>query len=117
MTYITNLVALRRRSIRRGIWFRILNKFERAQVDLTVRIVKKVRSSGLAKVLNLIVEKLSDALESRVSKMVKLRGRSLAQEVSKVALDWGYKSAKNWASDLNFARFLAIMNLNGHPPC
>lgn len=112
MNYIPKLVALKKRSLRRGIWHKVLNNLERAQINLTVRIVKKVRSSFLTEVLDLIINKLYAALQSKVLMMVKSVGFPLALKLSEIAQSWGHTSAKTWAEDPKFARFLAVMNLN-----
>lgn len=112
MSYFSTLTALKTRSMRRGIWYRVLNRLERAQVDLTVKVVKKVRSPFLARVLDVIIGKLSDALQSRVSKIVKSIGFTQTLKLSRIAQSWGNKSARIWAQDSRFARFLAIMDLN-----
>ena len=112
MNYVPKLVALRKRSVRRGIWHKVLNRLERAQINLTVKIVKRVRSSFLTKVLDLIINKLSVALQSKVLMMVESVGFPLASKLSKIAQSWGHKSAKTWNKDSKFARFLTVMNFN-----
>jgi hypothetical protein len=116
LNYCSELVALKRRSLRRGIWFRVLNGLERAQVDLTVRVVERVRSSVLARVLASIINKLSQALESRVSASIKTVGFPSALRLSRIAQSWGYESAEEWIGDSKFARFLAILHLNSGSP-
>ena len=112
MSYRARLLALKKRCLRRGIWFRVLNRLERAQVDLTFRIVTTVRSALLARVLNMISCKLSSALQSRVLSAIKKVGIPLTHKISLIAKGWGHKSAETWAGEMKFARFLAIMNLN-----
>jgi hypothetical protein len=112
MNYCLRLVELKRRSVRRGIWHRVLSELERAQVDLTVRLVKVVRSPLLAMVLDRLVNKLSSALESKVSSLVRSVGFPVALRLSRIAQSWGYEAAQTWGEDSKFARFLAIMNLN-----
>jgi len=112
LNYRFRLLELKKRSLRRGIWFRVLNRLERAQVDLTVRVVETVRSSLLARILNSIMDKLSQALESRVSTLIKSAGFPTALRLSRIARSWGYESAEEWVGDSEFARFLAILHLN-----
>ena len=116
MNYCAELVALKRRSLRRGIWFRVLNGLERAQVDVTVKVVERVRSSVLARVLASIINKLSQALESRVSALIKSVGYPSALRLSRIAQSWGLESAEAWVSDSEFARFLAVLHLNNVYP-
>jgi hypothetical protein len=62
-----------------------------------------------------ITRKLEGHLESRFVRAIREIGFSLALKLSLFAQKWGNKAAKEWASDLGFARYLAVMKLNGHP--
>jgi len=102
------LMRLKRRSMRRGIWYKILSSLERAQVDLTVRTVKKVRSPLLHQVLDRIVGKLCSALQSKVLLKIESVGVPLALKLSLLAQRWENKSAEAWSQDVTFARFSSI---------
>ncbi len=106
------LVNLKSRALRSGAWFTALRRVERALVDCSIRIVDEVRSTVLAKVLLSIVKKLEDASESRVSRAIRAVGFPCAQKLSLLAQKWGNKCAQDWAFDLSFARFIAIMHIN-----
>ena len=106
------LTKIRTKAIRRGIWFRALTKAERAQIELTMRIVKKIRSFFLAKVLGAIVGKLLDAMESKVARVMREVGRGLAEKLSQIAQNWGNKSANQWTKDPSFIQYLAITYIN-----
>ena len=51
-------------ALRRGVWFRTLNRVERGIIDLTVRYVDNIKSAKLAKVVTAIIEKLQLAMEN-----------------------------------------------------
>jgi len=51
------LEALRRRALRSKAWFR-LERVERAVVELTIKVVERVRSSTLARMILGIADKL-----------------------------------------------------------
>jgi hypothetical protein len=107
------LVKLKLKAVRGGVWFRALSRIDRALVDLTIKVVHGVRSFTLAGIVFSIVEKLEDALENRFFlNALKEVGFSYARKLSLFAQKWGNVSARNWAFDLSFARFLAIMHLN-----
>ena len=106
------LAKLRVRALRRGVWFKVLTRAERAQMELTMRIVKNIRSHFLAKVVANIVEKLLVAMESRIVRLMREVGQPLARNLSVAAQKWGNKSAKNWSQDLGFVKYLTIMHLN-----
>jgi hypothetical protein len=99
-------------ALRRGVWFKALSRIERGVLDLTIKCVDHVRSAKLLEVLIAIVEKLEQATESMVDRLMRVVGIPLSQKVSGLAVSWGNVSAKSWASDLSFAVFLAVMNKN-----
>ena len=112
MNYRSKLVELKMRSMRRRIWYKVLNVLERVQVDLTIRMLERVRSPFLAKVLDSIIEKLSVAMQSKVSALIQGFGFPRALKLSRIAQSWGHTTAKTWTGNLEFARFLAITHLN-----
>jgi hypothetical protein len=106
------LAKIRAKAMRRGLWFRVLSRGERAQMELTMRIVKRIRSFFLAKVLTRIVEKLLKAMESKVARLTREVGSALAQKLSGIAQNWGNRSALDWSDDPGFKRYLAVMYIN-----
>lgn len=108
----SELVRLRVKARRRGVWFRVLNRVERGLVDLSIRVVEKVRSRVLARSLTCVVKKLVDAMESEVTRLMKAVGLQLAQKLSEIAQSWGNKAARLWAVDLGFIQYLAVMQKN-----
>jgi hypothetical protein len=108
------LTQAKKLALRRGVWFKTLNRIERAIIDLTVQCVDSIKSGKLAKMLTAIIDKLQSAMESIVDRLVKTIGVPLAEKISCVAAGWGNVSAKSWASDLSFAAFLAIMHTSNN---
>ena len=108
----SELVRIRARAMRRGVWFRVLTRAERGQMELTMRVVKRIRSFFLARVVTSIVEKLLDAMESRVSRLMREVGPALAHKLSGIAQKWGNGSAERWPRDSGFVQYLTIMHLN-----
>jgi len=106
------LLKLKWKAIRCNVWFRALSRIDRALIDSVIKVVNEVRSFTLAKILLSVVEKLEDALENRFLNALKEIGFPLARKLSLSAQKWGNKSARNWAFDLSFARFLAMMYIN-----
>jgi len=106
------LRKLKLKAIRRGVWFRVLSRVDRALVDLTMKVVDGVHSFRLAEALFSVVKKLEDALESRVSRALKEVGFPLARKLGLFAQKWGNKFARGWVCDKGFARFLAVMHIN-----
>ncbi|MFQ5836398.1 MAG: hypothetical protein ACE5HG_00925 [Candidatus Bathyarchaeia archaeon] len=106
------LAEIRTKAIRRGVWFKALTRAERAQMELTMRVVKRIRSLLLTRVLGSIIEKLLDAMESKVARLMREVGRGLAQKLSRIAQSWGNKSAGHWEADPDFTQYLTITYMN-----
>jgi len=107
------LVKLKIKAMRAGVWFRALPRIDRVLVDLTIKVAENIHSVSLAKSILTVVGKLEGLLESKVLKSLRLVGRPLAKKTSLTAQNWGNVSAKNWATDFSFAFFLAVIHTNG----
>ena len=101
------IVGVRTRALRRGLWFRVLDRVERGLVDLTIRWVDRVKSGRLAQVLVRILEKLVLAMEDRMVRVLE-RGRVLALRASGLAVLWGDEVAFGWRFDAGFQRVLGL---------
>lgn len=107
------LVMMRVKALRSGVWFKALSAVERSMVNLSIRVVEKdVKSSLLARLMAGIIDKLKEATESRFLHMVLEIGLPLARKFSRIAQGWGNKSASQWTDDLGFMRFLTIVSTN-----
>jgi hypothetical protein len=110
----TQLIKLKMKAMRAGVWFRALRRIDRVLIDLTIKVARCVRSSILANSILSITRKLEGLLESRFVRAIREIGFSLARKLSLFAQKWGNKVAKEWENDFGFARYLAVMKLNGH---
>lgn len=106
------LANMRAKAIRRGVWFRVLSRAERACMALTMRVVDTVRSHLLARVLTSITGKLLDAMRSRVVRLMEEIGCPFARKLSRIAQNWGSVSAVRWAKDPSFIQYLTVMYMN-----
>jgi hypothetical protein len=105
---VERLTKAKKTALRRGIWFRTLNRLERGIIDLTVRYVENIKSTKLAKIVTAIIEKLHLAMESTLDKAVRSVGLFLARKISEIAVSWGNLLASKWVDDLSFAKFLTL---------
>jgi len=112
MISANQLVNLKHKALRKKAWFTVLDREERILVDLVIRCVKKVRSLLLVRILKGVISKLEDALKSKIVRFVDSVGLFLAGKIADIAVSWGNMQAKDWASDVKFARYLAITKLN-----
>jgi hypothetical protein len=110
---ITNLMKLRVKAMRSGVWFRALNRIDRVLFNLTIKVTNgNIRSSSLLSRLLTVTTKLEGLLESKLSRATKEIGFPLACKLSLLAQKWGNKLAQTWPQDMEFARYLAVMKLN-----
>ena len=109
------LIKLRLKAIRAGVWFRALPRIDRVLVDLTIKVADNIRSPHLARCILAITGKLEAIMESKLSRAIREIGLPIAQKLSLFAQKWGNKTAEKWANDKNFACYWAAMKLNGHP--
>jgi hypothetical protein len=108
----TQLIKLRLKAMRAGVWFRALPRIDRVLVDLTIRVASSIRSATLAKNILAVTRKLEGLLESRILRAFRGVALKLAQKLSLIAQKWGNTSARHWASTVSFVNFLAVMHIN-----
>ncbi len=112
-----NLVKLRLKAMRSGVWYRALNRIDRVLVDLTIKVAKtSIKSNSLVNQLLSVTAKIENLLENKLSRAAREYGLPQASKLSGIAQNWGNKHAHSWSSDFGFAKFLAALNLNlNHP--
>ena len=106
------IVKVKTRALRRGVWYRVLTRVERACVDLVIKVVERVRSRLLIGVLSSILRKLDAAMESQIWRLMRELGGKLASKMSQIAQNWGNKSAVQWTKDVGFVQYLTITHMN-----
>lgn len=109
-----DLLHMKKKSLRNGVWFKALSKIERGIIDLTVRYVERIRSHLLIDVLQRILKKLSEAVNHPFVWRVEQIGRPLAKCASEVALSWNVKQAVSWKDDVSYIRCLGLNYLSSH---
>jgi hypothetical protein len=107
------LLKLKLKAIRAGVWFRALPRIDRVLVDLTIKVAQSIRSPFLASSILSVARKLEGLLESKFARAIREVGFPLACKLSILARGWGNRNAWAWAGDETFARYLAVMKLNG----
>jgi hypothetical protein len=105
------LNGLRCRAMRAGVWFKALDTLERGIMTLTPKVVRRVKSPRLARILMEIVKKIRDAIEGGLARSLS-RAISRSIRIAYLAVSWGYNGAAHWAWDDGFIRYLTILDLN-----
>jgi hypothetical protein len=95
---------------------------QRMYLNLVIKLVDKVASMLLAKLLAPIILKLLRAMKGSSKLMIEVlgkvkywmmtKGQEKAQEISQIAQKWGNKTAHKWAKEIRFIRYLTIMNMS-----
>ena len=106
------MLKVKTKALRRGVWFRALAKTERACMDLAIIVVERVRSGLLQKVLFSLMKKLEESMENQVQRLMREVGCGMAKKLSEIAQKWGNKSAHNWMRNPGFIRYLVIVEMN-----
>ena len=112
----SQLAKLRLKAKSGGVWFKALQRIDRALVNLVIKVADSVRSPLLARCILAITGKLENALENKLNPAIMLVGLLIAHKLSALAQKWGNRSAEKWANDTNFASYWAVMKLNATLP-
>jgi len=103
---------MRGKALRRGVWFKSLDRVERGIFSLTAQVVERVESVILGVELVKMLKKLRDALKSEFVRHMEKFGFGRVRELSRLAVKWGNLVAKGWAHDMSLVRYLSMMDLN-----
>ena len=106
------LEGVRRKALRRKVWYSALDRVERGILSLTSQVVDRVESRVLGVMLVKIIAKLKEALKSPFVKHVESYGLAKAQGLVEQALGFGCEAARGWLQDKGFARYLAFIDFN-----
>ena len=106
------LAGVRRKALRRKVWYSALDRVERGILTLTSRVVDSVESRVLGVELVKILAKLKDAMKSDFIRLVEGYGVKTMKKLSGQASKWGNMFADAWSYDLGFARYLALLHVN-----
>jgi len=101
-----------RKALRRGVWFKALDRVERGILSLAARVVDRVESAVLGVELVKILGKLRDALKGGFVRRMEEYGFGRALKMTSKAVEWGYGAARVWSSDLGFVRYLTLIDVN-----
>jgi hypothetical protein len=110
------LSDVRRRALRKGIWFRALDTLERGILLLSAQVVNSVRSSLLTFQLVKILAKLKNASKSGFLNHLERFGLERVRAVQVQAEAFGSERVKGLVGDFGFVRYLMFLDYN-QPIC
>jgi hypothetical protein len=100
---------LRKRALRKGIWFSSLTLADRILAEMIGKYLKIVRNATLATVIARILGKLVCALRNSFMDTIESIGKPVVAAVAMKAYSFGNKQALEWPQDLNYVRYLGMM--------
>ena len=106
------LASVRRKALRHGVLFKALDQVERGLLNLASLVLDRVESDLLGVELVKILSKLKDAMRSPFQRHLEEYGFSRLRILVEQALSLNCKIAGEWVRDLNFAKYLTMMDLN-----
>ena len=105
------ILSMKRKALRRGLWYHTLDHDERSILSLTARVVERVESALLGAILVKILKKLRDVLNNQLVNRLEY-GIKRAWEIAAQAVAWGYNDAESWATDNDFINYLTLLDVN-----
>ncbi|NIR86602.1 hypothetical protein GWO13_03130, partial [Candidatus Bathyarchaeota archaeon] len=98
-------MKVKSRALRNRTWYKILNRMERAIIDLTIKCVEKIRSHVLAQTVSTIISKILRTLKEDFMTQAEKVGREIAEKLSVIAQNWGNQTFFLRKRDRDFIRF------------
>jgi hypothetical protein len=99
------LSSIRRKAIRRGVWFKVLTLLERGIIDLTILCVKNIRSPVLALAVGRIICRILMALKSRFLRRADEIGYNVVERLGKSAVSGDIFKLRNGSMILGLSDF------------
>ena len=107
------LISVKRKALRKGVWYSSLDGIERGILSLATRVVERVDSAVLGVELVKIIAKLRDDFKSEFVKRMETFGFRKVKKIVGMARLWGNDAAGLWGQDVGFMRCLTAMSMNG----
>ncbi|MHA2303361.1 MAG: hypothetical protein ACXACD_20665 [Candidatus Thorarchaeota archaeon] len=106
------LLRVKRKALRKGVWFKVLDGLDRSFINLICTIKNNISSEVMVREVMAIVIKLRDAVKGEYWRLVESIGVQRAWRASENALQWGYKEASSWKYDTGFHIFHAVIEFS-----
>ena len=105
------LRGVRVNALRKRTWFKALDRVERGIVDLTIKMVKTLKSHVLAGEIVKILVKLKEADKGAFTRHIESYGYQKLKIVVAQAASFGSNVAHSWLRELDYAAWLALNNI------
>lgn len=101
-----------RKALRRKILFSALDHSDRGYLYLAMKAFDEIRDAEVGKIIVKILAKLKEALKNPFAKKMENYGVGKARQLSRVAVEWGYTLAQQWANETGYIKHLTNNELN-----
>ena len=103
---------VKRKALRRGVWFNALDQLERGILTLSAKVIDGVRSGLLNIQLVKILAKLRDASKTEFVRHLERFGMERVRTVRAQAGAFGCEWAEGLVGDFGFLRYLMLLDWN-----
>lgn len=100
------------KALRRRVLYSALDHYDRSYMYVAMRAFDEIRDAKVGTIIIKILAKLSDALKSPFVKKMETYGIRKAWIMSKIAVEWGHRTAGEWADNVGFVRYLTALEFN-----
>jgi hypothetical protein len=104
------LYDLRIKALKKGIWYKTTSRLERGIINLSIKILDKVKSSALGIEIVNIVANLKKMLKSPFLKHMETYGIKQASKIAEYASILGYNGAKSLFHDNDYVRYITLLD-------
>ena len=106
------LEGVRRKALRRKVWYSALDRVERGILNLTSQMVDRVESRVLGVEIVKILAKLRDAMKSDFMRHLECYGFKRVIQLVEQSKAMGYERALEWLNDMSYIRYLTFIDIN-----
>jgi hypothetical protein len=106
------LLEVRKKALRRGKWYKILDNLERGILSLASQIIANVHNSLLNTQIVGILAKLNDSLKTDFAKHVETFGDRRLKEIQAQAKRFTQLKSLLMENDVDFLRYLIFLDYN-----
>ena len=103
------------KALRARVLYSSLDEEDRGYLWLTIKTVDDVTSAKVGKIILGILVKIREALKSGFQRHLESYGVERARKVSEQGMELGYDEAGSWMYDMDFIRYLTLLDYNGPP--
>lgn len=114
MLTVNYIRQLRKKAMRKRVWFQHCSSLDRGIINLTLKTVNRVRHGLLSDILHEIIQGIKAHTQSSYLRHVAIYGKTKAVELVEQSRKLGI-GGQEWTREPEFPRFLAMIDYNNPP--